>query len=651
MNVNEAAASYIELGYKVVPLSPRTKEPYSPDWRKIIFRPDDFKENDNIGIKFIEGVVDIDLDSPECVALADTFLPSTDAIYGRPSKPRCHRLYRSKIEQILQLIDYGATTEKNMLVEIRVDHQSMAPYSIHPEGEQVSWHKQGSPGEVEGVELTKSVQLLATCAMLVRYYAQQGARNIWFVPLTGVFRQLGIAKEDAVRVVGAAAKQANDEELKKRLEVVDRTYALSEDTAIASVKALLTVMPNGQIFIDSLKKIWRIEGGKDHRGFICGKGGSVIPNNQHNIIQAMEKLGVEWYHDTFAHKLFVNKMPLDEPLMDRLWLTVDSRFHFQPSYSYFMKVVMDNIRKNEVHPVKDYLNSLNWDGKSRIDKWLTEYGKAEDSSYVRAVSSIILIAAVRRVRHPGCKFDEMLIIESDQGKNKSTALYELCPNPAWLSDDLPLGASSKETIERTSGCWIVEAQELFGRKREAERLKSFLSRRKDGPVRLAYERLPVEVLRQFVIIGTTNPSLYLKDPTGNRRFWPVLVEKFDVEAIRRDRDQLWAEAAHREAAGDSIRLSPSLYGDAQTEQDGRMDADPWEPILIEKFGHEKYVRSAASEVWDAVNVPIDRRTEWMSSRISQIMIRLGFRSMTIRKGESITRGWGRGHRSQRKLDV
>ena len=168
---------------------------------------------------------------------------------------------------------------------------------------------------------------------------------------------------------------------------------------------------------------------------------------------------------------------------------------------------------------------------------MIKYAGAEDNDYSRAVASITLIAAVRRVVQPGCKFDELLIFESPQGQNKSTALRSLCPHDEWFSDDLPLGVTSKEIIERTGGKWIIEAQELMNmRKAQVEHLKSFLSRQVDGPVRLAYARTPTELPRQFIIIGTTNSTSYLRDATGNRRFWPIKLKLFDVKGIRADRD-------------------------------------------------------------------------------------------------------------------
>ncbi len=175
----------------------------------------------------------------------------------------------------------------------------------------------------------------------------------------------------------------------------------------------------------------------------------------------------------------------------------------------------------------------------------------------------------------------MLILESPQGTLKSSALRALCPDDTWFSDDLPLGVSAKEVIERTGGKWVIEASELQGyTNAQVDHLKGMLARQIDGPVRLAYGHLSVEVPRQFLMVGTTNKlTEYLRDSTGNRRFWPVRVTKFEVAALARARDQLWAEAAHREAAGEVIRLPERLWAAATFEQDARRQIDPWEELL------------------------------------------------------------------------
>jgi predicted P-loop ATPase len=233
-----------------------------------------------------------------------------------------------------------------------------------------------------------------------------------------------------------------------------------------------------------------------------------------------------------------------------------------------------------VNPVLDYITKLVWDGVPRLEKWLIDFGGAKDTEFVRAVSRIVLVAAVRRVRQPGSLFQEMLVLESSQGQSKSTSIAALCPHDDWFSDDLPLNVDAKQLIERTSGKWIIEASDLSGmRKGDIEHLKAMLSRCVDGPVRMAYDHFPLERPRAFILIGTTNSSLYLKDPTGGRRFWPVRVGMFQIDLLRAVRDQLWAEAAHYEGRGESIRLAQNLWGDAAKEQEQRRVVDTWEEIL------------------------------------------------------------------------
>jgi predicted P-loop ATPase len=204
--------------------------------------------------------------------------------------------------------------------------------------------------------------------------------------------------------------------------------------------------------------------------------------------------------------------------------------------------------------VTDYLNALVWDGVPRLDRWLVDLAGAEDSAYVRAVSRAMLVAAVRRARHPGCRFDQMPVIEGPQGCGKSRALAVLAVEDAWFSDFLPLADGDvRKLIEATHGKWIVEASELAGMSRsDSAALKSFLSRPADE-ARMAYQRTPTRVPRHFMVVGTTGATDYLRD-TGNRRFWPVRVVRFDLARLAEIRDQLWAEAAIAEAAGEALDL-------------------------------------------------------------------------------------------------
>lgn len=407
--------------------------------------------------------------------------------------------------------------------------------------------------------------------------------------------------------------------------------------------------------IENAKKAIATE--KPIAAFECDKDG-VPYKNQHNIRTALQFLGVRVRFDKFHDRMLIEGLDgfgpfLEDDAVRRLWLLIDERYRFRTGKDFFWSVVEDTAQRDSFHPVLDYLDSLNWDGVPRLDDWLSQYGGAEDTPYTRAVGSLMLIAAVRRVRSPGCKFDEMLVLEGDQGTNKSSALAIMSVRDDWFSDDLPLNADGKRVIESLAGRWIVEAAELKGmRKGDVEHLKAFLSRNTDR-ARMSYERLSTEVPRQCVIFGTTNSSQYLRDGTGNRRFWPVRIARFDLEALKRDRDQLWAEAAHREARGERIRLAEELWPLATAEQQKREVEDPYFLLLQEALeGRQGKIR--ASDVWDIVGVLPAHRTQDHNSRIGEAMRHLGWKRDRLRFGgvapeHCYTRGTG--HERGQRLAV
>jgi hypothetical protein len=369
----------------------------------------------------------------------------------------------------------------------------------------------------------------------------------------------------------------------------------------------------------------------------------VALKTQGNIRLALKRMGCVLEHDVFADRLLCNGGHMGDAEVTHLYLQTEELFGFRTAKDYFWMVVEEAARSNPRHPIRDYLARLRWDGTPRLDTWLATYLGAPDTKYTRTVGAIVLVAAVRRVRQPGCKFDEMLVLESGQGTAKSTALSVLSVRDEWFSDDLPLSADTKRLMEALAGRWIVEAGELRGmRKGDVEHLKSFLSRRVDR-ARLAYGRLTTEAQRQCVIIGTTNSDRYLRDSTGNRRYWPVAVGEIDVAAIRRDRDQLWAEAAIRETEGMSIRLAPELWPVAGGEQEDRRIEDPmFERLEKHLAGQEGKI--PASRAWDITGVPPGQRQQEDNARLGDAMKKLGYRRDTMRFGGSPEKGYWRGNK-------
>jgi len=643
VTIQEWAQSYIDAGFSVVPLAEGAKQCTDKNWKTLVFKADDFLDKDNIGIRSINGLVVVDVDSPEAVACADAFLPPTGAIYGRPSKPRSKRLYLSTLAKTIAFKDAKGN---NTLIELRAEHQDMAPPSVHPSGELLEWVSRDPPSPCDPELLLRATRLIATASLVARYYNGPGARHDWCLALTGTLRSHGITAEECETIITEAASWAHDDKLGDRMVETRSTYERPDDVPTTGTKTLIGLMETGKEFISSLNRIW---GAASSAFILNAQGNGIAANNQENIRRALEKLKCSLSFDTFSQKPWVHYQDKEGVLQDAqvnaIWLEIDRTYHFRPSKDFFYDVVMDIASKNTFHPVLDYLRSLEWDGVPRVDEWLIKSAGAVDSPYVRAVSSLVLIGLARRVMTPGCKFDEMLVLESGtQGLNKSTALRTLCPNDNWFSDDLPLTVDSKQIVERTLGKWIIEVAELSGlHKTQIEHIKAMTARQVDGPVRMAYARLAVEQRRQFLMIGTTNSHVYLTDITGNRRFWPVRIEAFIVEWIRENRDQLWAEAYHRAGKGEPIRLDPSLYEHAAIQQERRRSGDPWEMVLGSAFDGDSY-RLALDEIFEHLGVPIERQDDAKAKRVAAIMQQMGFRSMAVtnRKGKTV-RGWGKGN--------
>lgn len=351
----------------------------------------------------------------------------------------------------------------------------------------------------------------------------------------------------------------------------------------------------------------------------------------HNIRVSIQKQGARLWWDEFADRKFIEGFTgfgphLDDKAVVRLWINAQEQHKLRVGKEFFHDVVSDFALSNRRHPVRSYLEEVadTWDGTPRVDSWLIDYAGAPDTPYVRAVARLSLVAAVRRILSPGCKFDEMPVLEGPQGGGKSSLLRTLCPDESWFTDDLPLDGDAKRFIEAVKGKWIVEAGELKGmRKAEADALKSALSRQVDR-ARMAYGREPVELARQCIIFGTTNSERYLKDTTGNRRYWPIRCGALKVAALAQVRDQLWAEAASLEANGASIRLDPSLYPHAAEEQDSRRQEDPFmealEPALAGLVG-----KLRAQDAWSIVGkADVGTRTQDDMNRLGESMRLLGW---------------------------
>lgn len=363
------------------------------------------------------------------------------------------------------------------------------------------------------------------------------------------------------------------------------------------------------------------------------KDGVPVATSQRNFRIALQKLGIELRYNEFAEHEVIVRDGRDEVVedhhVDRLAFEFEEQFNFYPPPDKFNRFVTKVARENAFHPPREYLQALpQGEFENLTEEWLIRFAGAEDSLYTRAVSRIVLVAAVRRIRQPGCLFQEMLILETpEQGKSKSRALCALAVNDEWFTDEFSLHADSRKMMETTSGKWIIEAGELRGMSQgDHNALKQYLSRRSDR-ARLAYGRKPREIRRQFIVIGTTNDLQYLKDQSGNRRYWPVRVKQFDVEALTEYRDRLWAEAVRLDLENahddDYIRLDPSLYDAAAAEQEQRKVDDPFQ-IRIEDVLGGMTGRVRVQDVWKLLGFIDDLPSRTDQMQIAASMQGLGW---------------------------
>jgi predicted P-loop ATPase len=227
-------------------------------------------------------------------------------------------------------------------------------------------------------------------------------------------------------------------------------------------------------------------------------------------------------------------------------------------------------RQHAYHPVRDHLQALKWDGEKRLQIWLAEYLNAiAPPDYLAAVGTRFLISAVARIMDPGCQADHMLVLEGAQGIGKTSAARALAKRPEWFAGNLP-DIHSTDAALQLAGRWIVEIAELKAiRNSQVEATKTFITETRDT-FRPPYGRRTAQFPRQCVFIATTNESEYLRDRSGNRRYWPVRCTKVDVAALTRDCDQLYAEAVQLYRQGVAWHLTDDEIRLALAQQQDRV---------------------------------------------------------------------------------
>jgi len=360
-----------------------------------------------------------------------------------------------------------------------------------------------------------------------------------------------------------------------------------------------------------------------------------------NARAALRHIGLDCRYDVFHDRLRIGGQVLREwegnltdYVSQMLRVTIEAAYGLDPGAQATRDAAVQECLQHRVDPVRAYLDSIvpTWDGRSRLDSWLACYLGAAPSALNSKVGALLLTAAARRVRQPGAKFDEIVVLVSPEGFGKSGALEILAGEDSFSDQDI-LTLDERRQQEALQGVWIYEISELQGLGRaDIDRVKAFASRRTDR-CRPAYGHTPEWRPRRCVLVATTNHATFLRSQTGNRRFWPVECERIDLDALARDRDQLWAEASVREATGESIRLPVELWGEAASEQEKRLEHDPWLDLLagIKTREHERAdglgmeYRITTLELYTGrLALGADRISDSQAKRLSHVMHRLGW---------------------------
>lgn len=300
------------------------------------------------------------------------------------------------------------------------------------------------------------------------------------------------------------------------------------------------------------------------------------------------------------------------------------------------KAVLLSARRHKYHEVRDYLDGLTWDKTVRLRHWLTMYLGAAATPYVEAVAVKWMVAAVARVYRVPSKVDNVLILEGEQGILKSTALKTL--GGKWFTDQ-GFRFGDKDAIQVITGRWIVELAELDGlNKADSAAAKAFFARDTDR-IRPPYGRNMIDFPRQCIFAGTVNHATYLRDETGNRRYWPVSVRQVEIAELAENRDQLWAEAKALYDQGVEWWPRASERDLFEVEQEQRYIGDAYEDkVRAWLKAHPEHTSVSSMQILgEALNLEASKWTLPEQQRVGRLMQRIGW--PRVKRGSRASREW------------
>jgi len=308
-----------------------------------------------------------------------------------------------------------------------------------------------------------------------------------------------------------------------------------------------------------------------------------------------------------------------------------------------IKVVAHN---HKIHPLRVRLNRMVWDGKPRLATWLRDYmGSTQNAEYLAKVGTSWLVGGAARIFNAGIKFDHMLVLEGTQGSGKSSALRMLATFDGkfeYFCDNLSFAEiNDRKAIQQLQGRVIIEIAELDGMgKKDDTELKKWITLQSDE-IQKKYENAITRYPRQFILAGTTNKDEWLRDPSGNRRYWPVKVGKIDFQAIADNREQLWAEAVHVYKSGEKFHIDHGdrVYALVEQEQASRLEEDVWESAITSLTDGLNHVK--LDKVLKEIIPDLGKQDGRARNRVINCLKKIGFKNVTRWTGKKAEKVWER----------
>jgi Bifunctional DNA primase/polymerase, N-terminal/Virulence-associated protein E-like domain len=432
--IADAALDYAKRGWKPIPVSRKTKKAIGKGWQKHPFDPAQFNGNgQNVGIQFgadSGGLCDVDLDSTLAIGFAPEFLQPTDAIFGRRSKPCSHQLYVSNLhtseaKAVLQFPEYVGGRPGAMIVELRIGANgkgavTVFPPSMHVTGEMVQWTSDGEPAHVAGDELKRAVLKLAVACLLKRHYPGQGSRHEGALVIGGVLARARWPSDDIRHVIEVVARAAGDDDVHDRATSAANAVDLKASGSNVSGRARLGEAW-GQDVADTLGKWLDLRAPRQNKSAAdrdeapwlsqCLRGGGRDAAPLPVLANVLIGIRTEW-PDVLALDEMLCAPMLMQPLAD------ENNFTPRPLTDVDVGILQEKLQQlglcrigkdvmhqavdmraseRAFHPIRDYLDSLQWDCTERMGKLFVDYFGAAPGPYVESVGRMLLISMVARI--------------------------------------------------------------------------------------------------------------------------------------------------------------------------------------------------------------------------------------------------------------